>query len=54
MGLWKRDTHLSRLTLCCVYYAKSLQLCLTLCDPMDCVARQAPLFMGILQVRILE
>ena len=27
----------------CVY-AKSLQLCLTLCDPMDC--NQAPLFMG--------
>ena len=25
--------------------AKSLQLCLTLCDPMDC-SRQAPLFMG--------
>ena len=25
--------------------AKSLQSCLTLCDPMD-VARQAPLFMG--------
>ena len=24
--------------------AKSLQLCLTLCDPMDC--SQAPLFMG--------
>ena len=24
----------------------SLQLCLTLCDPMDCVAHQAPLSMG--------
>ena len=24
------------------------------CDPMDCVAHQAPLFMGILQARILE
>ena len=27
-------------------HTKSLQLCLTLCDPIDC---QAPLFMGILQ-----
>ena len=27
------------------------QSCLTLCDPMAC---QAPLFMGILQARILE
>ena len=26
--------------------AKSLQLCLTLCDPMDCIACQAPLSMG--------
>ena len=26
--------------------AKSLQSCLTLCDPMD-VAHQAPLFMGV-------
>ena len=31
-------------------YAKSLQSCLTLCDPMD----QAPLSMGILQARTLE
>ena len=30
------------------------QLCLTLCDPMDCIAHQAPLSMGILQARILE
>ena len=30
------------------------QLCLTLCDPMDCVAHQSPLSMGILQARILE
>ena len=30
------------------------QLCLTLCDPMDCVARQAPLSTGILQARTLE
>ena len=33
--------------------AKSLQSCLTLCDPMNCT-RQAPLSMGILQARILE
>ena len=33
--------------------AKSLQSCLTLCDPMD-IAHQAPLSMGILQVRMLE
>ena len=30
-----------------------LQLCLTLCDSMDCIARQAPLSM-ISQARILE
>ena len=30
------------------------QLCSTLCDPMDCIARQAPLSMRILQARILE
>ena len=29
----------------CVH-AKSLQSCLTLCEPMDCVACQAPLSMG--------
>ena len=28
--------------------------CLTLCNPMDCVARQAPLSRGILQVRTLQ
>ena len=33
--------------------AKSVQLCLTLCDPMDC-SPPSPLSMGILQVRILE
>ena len=27
-------------------YAKSLQSCLTFCNPVDCVACQAPLFMG--------
>ena len=34
-------------------HAKSLQSCPTLCDPMDC-SPQAPLFMGILQARILN
>ena len=29
----------------CVH-AKSLQLCLTLCDPMDYIAHQAPLLNG--------
>ena len=32
--------------LCVCVCAMSLQLCLTLCDPMDCIACQAPLFMG--------
>ena len=27
-------------------HVKLLQLCLTLCYPLDCVARQAPLSMG--------
>ena len=27
--------------------AKSLELCPTLCDPMDCIAHQAPLSMGL-------
>ena len=36
---------------CCCFLAQSY---LTLCDPMDCVARQAPLSMGILQARILK
>ena len=40
------------ITLC--MHAKSLQSCVTLCDPMDYIARQAPLSMGILQARILE
>ena len=38
----------------CLYVCvKSLQLCLTLCDTMDCNL-QAPLSMGNLQARILE
>ena len=35
-------------------HAKSLQLCPAFCDPVDSVARQAPLSRGILQARILE
>jgi len=30
------------------------QLCPTLCDPVDCIALQVPLSMGILQARILK
>ena len=36
----------------CVH-AKSLQLCLTLCDPMDCSPPGSSVY-GILQARILE
>ena len=32
---------------------KSLQSCLTLCDPMDYAAHQAPLVHGFLQAGIL-
>ena len=34
-------------------YAKSLQSCLTLCDPVDCSAPRSSVH-GILQARILE
>ena len=34
-------------------YTQSLQLCLTLCDPMDCSPPNSPVH-GILQARILE
>ena len=34
--------------------AKSLQSCPTVCDPMDYIACQVPLSMGVLQARILE
>ena len=37
----------------CVKRAKSLQLCLTLCDPMDCSPPGSSV-RGILQARILE
>ena len=33
---------------------KVLQSYLTLYNPMDCIAHQAPLSMGLLQARILE
>ena len=32
--------------MCACMCAKALQLCPTLCDPMDCSTPQAPLFMG--------
>ena len=32
---------------------KSLQSCLTLCDPMDCSSKGSPVH-GVLQARILE
>ena len=38
---------------CVCVYAKSLQLCLTLCDPMDCSPPGSSV-PGILQARILE
>ena len=45
--------HGSWCSLVMVLCAESLQLCLTLCDPMYC-SRQAPLSMRILQARRLE
>ena len=30
----------------CAVHVASLQLCLTVCDPMDCIAHQAPLSVG--------
>ena len=40
-------THGFILCFMCMYMcAKLLQLCPTLCDPMDCIASQAPLSMG--------
>ena len=38
---------------CACVYAKLLQSCLTLCDPMDCSASGSPVH-RILQARILE
>ena len=39
--------------LACMMPAKSLQLCLTLCDPMDCSPPGSSVH-GILQARTLE
>ena len=47
--------HLShQSTMLCYVLCLVAQSCLTLCDPMDYIARQAPLSMGILQARILQ
>ena len=35
-------------------HAESLQVCLTLCNPMDYIACKVPLSMGFFQARILE
>ena len=35
-------------------YMRARSVCPALCDPMDCIAHQAPLSMEILQARILE
>ena len=45
---WKKSDGKPVAVMCVV-----AQLCLTLCDPMDC-SPQAPLSMGIVQARILE
>ena len=42
-----------RMLCACYVYAKSLQLCSTLCDPMDCSPPGSSVH-GILQARILE
>ena len=46
----KPKSHVSGTSIC----VKVAQSCPTLCDPMDYIACQAPLSMGILQERILE
>ena len=48
---WRFERGIVYCWLCCCSVAKS---CLTPCDPMDCIAHQAPLSMGILQARTLE
>ena len=59
LELWLRANHLNNLTLvsykmgCHVCCAQSLQLCPTLCDPMDC-SQPGSSVNGILQKRILE
>ena len=54
-GEWSGEGKIQRLGLIythCVC-AKSLQLCLTLCDPMGCSRPGSPV-QGILQARMLE
>ena len=47
--------HLShQSTMLCYVLCLVAQSCPTHCDPMDYIARQAPLSMGILQARILQ
>ena len=45
--------HVSKFHYTCVAAAKSLQSCLTLCNPMDCSLPGSPV-PGILQARTLE
>ena len=40
--------------LCCAVLGLAAQSCSTLCNPMDCIALQAPLSLEILKARILE
>ena len=42
----QQQQSIAHVCVCASVYAKSLQLCLTLCDPVDYIARQAPLSMG--------
>ena len=48
---WKKIPYLWKSSAC--MHAKSLQLCLTLCDPMDCSLPGFSVY-GILQARIME
>ena len=43
---WVNPTCLTFKIFVCVH-AKLLQLCLTLCDPMDCIVGEAPLSVGL-------
>ena len=43
---YRHSPLLQSITFLLCVHAKSLKLCLTLCDPVDCVACQAPLSMG--------
>ena len=52
LGLWGFD-HSVHPTIILLCFAKSFQLCLTLCNPMDCSPPSSSIY-GILQARILE